>query len=189
MANYEPAYRAVMSAEGGYSNRAVDRGGETYCGISRKYYPHWVGWGIVDQYPLPNKHGIDKDPKLPALVQSFYKSEYWDKFQGDKIRSQTIAEELFDTGVNMGLGAAVKFLQRALNVLNRRGKLYPDLEIDGGMGPTTLSSLNTMQEERLLFKIMNILQGSHYVDIMLDDETQEDNARGWFNRVSIEKIA
>jgi lysozyme family protein len=187
MAKFQPAYTAVMGAEGGYSNRAADRGGETYKGISRKYHPHWPGWAILDQYPLPDKKGADGNTTLQSMVRDFYKVEYWDKFQGDKFRSQTVAEEILDTAVNMGIGSAMKFLQRGLNVLNRRGKLYSDLEIDGGMGPATLSAVNTLTEDTLLFKVLNVLQGEHYVEIMLNDETQEDNARGWFSRVHIEK--
>ena len=189
MAYFTQAYDRVMTVEGGYSNRAADRGGETYKGISRKYHPTWAGWAILDQYPLPDKKGADSNITLQGMVKDFYKVEYWDKFRGDEIRSQMVGEELFDTAVNMGLGTAIKFLQRALNVLNRREKLYQDLTIDGGMGTRTLAAMLTLKEDVLLTKVMNVLQGEHYVEIMLNDETQEDNARGWFSRVNITKAA
>ncbi len=40
--------------------------------------------------------------------------------------STLLADELCDTGVNMGPSVASKFFQRWLTAMNMRGKLYPD---------------------------------------------------------------
>ena len=97
---------------------------------------------------------------------------------------------MFDTGVNMGIKRAVKFLQRALNYLNRNGKMFPDMVDDGVLGPGTLNYLNiylSKDKPELLFKIMNVLQAQHYLNYMSKSPTQEKYCRGWFNRVTISK--
>ena len=52
-----------------------------------------------------------------------------------------IAELLFDSGVNMGCGTAIKFLQRSLNVLNLEQSTYQNIDVDGNIGAITLSCL------------------------------------------------
>ena len=179
-----------MKIEGGYSNLSTDRGGETYKGVSRKYHPTWEGWKILDQVKIKNDTELAKNVVLQNQVKSFYKTTFWDKLKGDLIPSQLLAEELFDTGVNMGTTPAVKFLQEALNVLNRNKALYPDTTVDGVMGASTLSYLTLLlakDKEDLVYKVMNILQGKYYLDIMKTDSSQEANARGWLTRVQFTK--
>lgn len=192
MANFTKAYQVTMGHEGGYAKDADDLGGETYRGISRKFNPGWVGWAKVDkarrQAGFPRS--LDRNTSLQGDVAAFYKQHYWDKFQGDAIPNQAIADELFDTGVNMGIARAVEFLQRALNVLNRNQRLYKDLVADGLFGPKTLAAVRAYlrkDKPELLLKIMNVLQGMHYVDFMTKSPIQEKYARGWFKRVDIEK--
>jgi lysozyme family protein len=179
-----------MGHEGGYVKDVDDVGGETFRGISRKFNPSWLGWRKIDKAKrkrgFPGK--LNRDAALQADVGVFYKQHYWDKFQGDAIRDQGIANELFDTGVNMGVTRAVSFLQRALSVLNRNGKLYKDLVADGVFGPKTLSALNAyLRKDRseLLLKILNVLQGIHYIEFMSKSPVQEKYARGWFKRVDL----
>jgi len=192
MANFRKAYDLTMGHEGGYAKDADDLGGETYRGIARKFNPGWAGWAKIDKakrvrgFPA----SLDRDAQLQADVAAFYKQHYWDKFQGDAMPDQDIAEELFDTGVNMGVARAVEFLQRALSLLNRNEKLYADLVPDGLFGPKTLSAVRTYlkkDDPALLLKILNVLQGMHYIDFMTKSPIQEKYARGWFKRVEIAK--
>ena len=57
----------------------------------------------------------ERTPKAyrPNQKKDFYKSNYWDPIQLDLITSQRVAEEIFDTAVNMGVGTAVKFAYEA----------------------------------------------------------------------------
>ena len=190
MADFKEAFKRTMAHEGGYVNDAVDAGGETYMGISRKFNPGWVGWKKIDKakksrkFPknLATVHGLKAD------VAAFYKQHYWDKFQGDAIPEKHIAFELFDTAVNLGVNRAVGFLQRGLNVLNRNGKLYKDLVVDGVFGRRSLAALRAyLKKDKpdYLLKIMNVLQGMHYIHYMTRSPIQEKYARGWFKRVEI----
>jgi lysozyme family protein len=192
MANFDNAYNITLGHEGGYVNNPVDKGKETYKGISRKYHPNWPGWVIIDAAKsMPTfPKALYTNPVLDKLTKDFYKDTFWDTFQGDLIPSQVIANELFDTGVNMGQDDAVRFLQRSLNALNRRGKLYPNISVDGKFGNNTLKSLKdclSLGDELLLYKMINTLQGVHYIERTEEDESQEDFTRGWFNRVEFIK--
>jgi len=123
------------------------------------------------------------------LVADFYRRTFWDPLQGDALPEQSLAAELFDTAVNMGLTRATEFLQRALNVLNRNGKLYADLVVDGDLGPRTLAAVRAYlktDKVELLLKILNVLQGARYIQLMDQSPGQEAFARGWFRRVEIE---
>jgi lysozyme family protein len=126
MANFDIAYKKTSGNEGGYANVSGDNGGETYCGISRKFWPNWAGWKIVDANK-PLKHNqIIKNPTLESLVKGFYKKEFWDKIEGDKIDNQDVADTLYDFGVNAGTGVSIKQIQKVLG-LPVTGKITEDL--------------------------------------------------------------
>ena len=80
-------------------------------------------------------------------------------------------------------------LQTVLNLLNRNGKFYPDIKIDGKVGPQTLSTLRLCLQknsEKLLFNVLNILQGAFYTELMLNNPVYEKYI-GWFSRIEILK--
>jgi lysozyme family protein len=192
MAMFNEAYEITLQHEGFYSNDVDDVGGETYKGISRKYHPSWPGWEIIDgAKSIPTfPDCIKYDSELNSMIMLFYKANYWDRFWGDQIISQAIANELFDTAVNMGVSRAVKFLQRGLNLLNRNQLNYPDIVEDGKFGRATMNALNSysyMDDESHLLKILNILQGMHYIEYAKKSATQERYMRGWLSRVTISK--
>ena len=191
MADFQTAFQWTMAHEGGYARDKTDAGGETYKGISRRFNPGWPGWVRIDRAKKARgfPKSLETDAELQAAVVAFYKQHYWDKFQGDAIPNQGIADELFDTGVNLGVLRAVEFLQRALNALNRNQALYSDLAADGAFGPRSLAAMRAYLKKdkpELLLKVMNVLQGMHYINYMTQTPAQEKFARGWFNRVEIE---
>lgn len=189
---FNKAFESTMGHEGGYVSDPDDAGGETYRGVSRRYHPHWPGWYVIDY--LKKQSGFPDNltghANLQEEVRCFYKREFWDCFRGDKLASITpsLALEMFDTAVNMGAGRAVMFLQEALNSLNRDQSLFPDLVVDGGFGSKSMSALTEYgkhDKPELLLKVMNVLQGHHYLEYMGKDHSQEKYARGWFNRVTL----
>jgi len=192
MASFNEAFDLVMGYEGGYDNDPYDVGGETYKGIARNYYPDWEGWKIIDEARKSSAfpHNLQDISELDEKVRMFYKILYWNIFWGDLIPNQAIANELFDCGVNLGTHRAIKYLQIALNILNRNGVLYDDIVEDGIYGPATHNVLNTylsIDDPVFIVKIINILQGMHYIEYMKKSPTQERFARGWLKRVSIVK--
>lgn len=192
MANFVEAYNITLGHEGGYANDPDDVGGETYKGISRAYNPGWSGWNIIDK--LKTEPGFPQtayeDGSLDLSVKQFYKSNYWDVNLLDRVTDQFIANEMFDTGVNMGVTRAARFLQESLNLLNKNGSIYDDIVEDGKVGRNTLRALSaclTYRGNTYLYKLMNILQGEHYISYMTQSPTQEKYAFGWLNRVDFIK--
>lgn len=152
-----------MHIEGGYG--IVD-GHETYMGIDRTKHPAWPGWRIIDEC-VAHGEPLSIAPGLADLVRAFYHAQFWIPLRCDRIdaASEAVAEELFEASVNCGPGNGVKFLQRALNALNSRGKLYPDLHVDGAMGAKTLAATLTCIKKRpprILVKCQNGEQYIHY---------------------------
>jgi len=161
--SFERAFATTMVIEAGH---AIVDGHETYMGIDRVRHPEWAGWQVIDETRL---HGepLSIAPGLPDLVRNFYRTEFWNKLrcpQLDQI-SEPVAEELFEAGVNCGPGNGIRFLQRGLNALNNRGRLYPDLYVDGAIGPKTINAVSAclkIRPPRILVKCQNGEQYSYY---------------------------
>jgi len=189
MASFELAYgRTVLTNEGGYSCRKNDPGGETYRGISRRHHPRWTGWPLVDDrreepdFPF-NLEGFGF---LRDMVKLFYLDGFWYSIAGDDIAGQGIAEEVFDAAVNTGVRTAVRSLQEALNFLNGDGASGEDLVEDGRIGPKTLRALDERMkagDDKYVLKILLLLRGNRYLELMRKSRTQEVFARGWLKRI------
>jgi lysozyme family protein len=125
-------------------------------------------------------------------AKAIYKQLYWLRPHFDQVadRYPRIAEELFDTGVNMGPKRAGEFLQVALNVLNRQHSDYPDIGVDGDLGPEAVAALDGFKAKRgaageaVLLTAVDCLQGAKYIAIALADPSQETFVYGWLaNRI------
>lgn len=173
MADFIKAYNHTAKIEGGYVNDPDDPGGETYKGITKRDYPHWKGW----QYIVNGK--VQNPAEVERLCMEFYKKEFWDSFNGDLIKWQHIAEEIFDTGVNMGRGIAEGFVQMALNLTNL--DKTKDLEIDGEVGPKTIAVLNAHPNPEYVFKLLNVLQGARYAELAQKNSKLRKFLKGWLN--------
>ena len=179
--------------EGGYANDSDDTGGETYRGVARKKNPDWQGWEVVDKYKgIPDfPENMEGSQSLDLLVARFYEERYWAPVWGEAMPHQGIADELFDTAVNMGVRMAVRFLQMSLNIWNNNQKLWPNIIEDGQMGKTTLEAVYAYLEKRVharyLLLSMNCEQMVHYHRIAAKNEKQEKFMLGWASRVHIQK--
>lgn len=131
MADFNNIIPAILENEGGYVHDASDGGGETYCGISRKNWPKWMGWNIIDQHRHLKTGDIINDAALAALVRSFYKINFWDKIRGDEIKDDGVAQTIFDFAVNAGISQAIFLVQQTLGIAQR-----------GAMDDFTLQTLN-----------------------------------------------
>ncbi|WP_119396538.1 glycoside hydrolase family 108 protein [Salinibius halmophilus] len=168
----------IIAVEGGYTNDPSDSGGETNFGILADEAREWGYSGAMKSMPR-------------SLAVKIYSAKYWDAVGGDTLiaHSERVTEEVVDTAVNMGKGCAVKYLQRALNVLNRRGDMYDDIEVDGAIGPATFKALEgylAKRDEETLVKALNCLQGAHYIELAERREKDEHFVYGWLkNRVRL----
>lgn len=177
--NIDVLIEDLIDREGGYVNHSADRGGPTR-------------WGIT--HAVARRQGYMDDIRhLPQSdAAAIYKKLYWVAPGFEKVAdlAPRLAEELFDTGVNMGTGTATGFLQRALNALNRNGGDYSDLTVDRRVGPATLAALTAFfckrgaSGETVLLKAVEALQGAHYVRLAETRPSQEAFLYGWLaNRI------
>ncbi len=132
---------------------------------------------------------LKNNDQLNKLVEEFYQTEFWNKLQGDLLSSQLIADELFESSINIGVFSASEILQRTINLLNRNISLYPDIAVDGIIGKQTIEALKkclATNGEKLIYNLLNFYQAKRYIEIMERDHTQEIFI-GWFSRIDIIK--
>lgn len=183
MANIQVSYDQIIHArEGLYSNDAGDSGGETVLGLTRKYDADWAGWPIVDAYKkLLGFPGNLKGANLDNMAMLYYEKKYWMPMKLESVANQSIATELFESGINIGINLEGTYLQRTLNVLNRNGKDYPDLSVDGIIGSKTLTALSIADPENVLIGL-NVLQGARYFQLCEQYPKNEKFMNGWLKR-------
>jgi lysozyme family protein len=164
MADFNQAFQKVLRDEGGFKLTDIpgDRGGMTYAGIARNANPEWAGWNLVDHKEFGEI--------LTEMVRKFYKSGYWDRIRGDDIANQSVAENVFNFGVNTGVGVAAKLAQLIVGVAP-----------DGIIGQKTVEKLNTVDPEAFK-KAYALAKIARYADICNRNKTQSKFLLGWLNR-------
>ena len=172
--NVDALIAQVIAREGDYSDHPADRRGATRLGITEAVARADGYAGAMRRLPL-------------ARAEAIYRRLYWSAPGWDRVAAHAprLAEELFDTGVNMGPGVAASFLQRALNALNRGGGDYPDLAVDGRIGLATLAALGAFLQHRgragetVLLKAVEALQGERYLTLAERRPANEAFLYGW----------
>lgn len=165
---------ALIAREGEYSDHPSDRGGPTRFGITEQVARAWGYAGHMRDLPR-------------ETAEAIYLERYWTGpgFNQVAARTDAIAEEMLDTGVNMGPMVASKFLQRALNVLNRGASAYPDVAVDGVIGRMTLYALDRFIAARgpeglkVLLRMLNAQQSVRYIELAEARPSQEEFEYGW----------
>lgn len=184
MAEFEKAYEKTSKNEGGYANHLKDKGGETFHGIARKHWPKWTGWVLIDaerpkfpkeiHSPKNWKH-VDKIlneiPRLKELIRSFYKSNFWDDIEGDRINSQEVANILYDWAVNSGEGSPAKNVQRVIGA-----------KVDGDIGPATTAKINAYQDQISLVSRLRDERVRVVKEIVQRDPSQNVFLSNWIER-------
>lgn len=173
----------LLAREGGekYTNHPSDRGGPTKWGVTAATLGQYRGLGRA---ATP----AEVQALTRAEAAALYESEYWVKpgYASIEPLSERIAEELLDTGVNMGTGIPGKWLQRSLNALNRRGRDYGELPLTGNIGPMTREALKGLIRARgqagaedAVLKLLNGLQAVRYLELAEKRQPNEDFMFGW----------
>ena len=156
MANFNDAIVKTLAREGGakFTDVPNDKGGATKYGISQTAYPN------VDIRNLTEQQARD-----------IYKRDYWDRVRGDDLTSQMIAENLFDTAVNMGVRTASRLTQIMLNIQ----------PADGIIGSGSLGVINQQNEKEFMVQFTLVKIG-YYANLCNKDRTQSKFLLGWINR-------
>ena len=93
----------------------------------------------------------EEQSRLSDAVRDWYRTEWWDRL-GLGSLPQALANEIFEQAVNLGKGGAGRLLQRVINAFNwdkaHKRPLFPDLVVDGAIGPRTLDGLALLLRSR-----------------------------------------
>lgn len=147
---FDQCFDKLISHEGGYVNDPRDPGGETKFGISKRAYPQ-----------------VDIKNLTLDAAKAIYKRDYWDRAQCDKLPPQ-LAYLLFDAAVNSGIGQAIRFLQRAVNLAD-----------DGVIGPMTLAAVGRVDAEAISARFLG-----QRLEFMTKLTTWDAFGKGWARRIA-----
>lgn len=151
----------ILLVEGGYVNHPNDPGGETNYGITKNVATANGYYGPMNQMP--------KD-----FAWSVYYDQYLGKPGYDKLlaHSPAVVEELVDTAVNTGVSRSSTWFQKSLNSLNRGGRDYPAIAVDGKVGKQAIAAYAALERKRgrvaaceMVIKLMDAQQASHYMSL------------------------
>lgn len=168
MADFTLSIKKTLPLEGGTSDNKNDNGLITKYGISLRFL----------RTIKPNATADDIINLTVEDAENLYKEHFWKPIMGDRIKSQALADSIFDMAVNMGVKTSVRLLQRSLLGLGYR------ISVDGIMGLETLSSVNSASEKELLDKVMKVRIG-YYARIAELDPSQKIFLKGWTRRARL----
>lgn len=151
----------LLESEGGYSDRADDRGGPTNMGITIPTLSNWRG------HPCA---AADIKALTTAEALAIYHTNYWHAMRCDEL-PHGVDMVVMDAGVMSGQGRAIRFLQEAVGVTQ-----------DGILGNVTLGAVATKSPAYIVMKI-SIARSNFYQSL-----NQPANERGWLARVDRTKI-
>lgn len=160
---------AIFAVEGGFTLDKSDKG-------------NWTS-GVVGQGELKGtNHGISAmaypDLDIAKLTQeeatNLYIRDYISKpGYGDIITlSPAVGQKLVDAGVNVGPGRSSRWFQAGLNSLSRGGADFPQINVDGKVGPGTANTYSALQKKRgkvlaceLTIKLLDAQQAVYYMSL------------------------
>jgi lysozyme family protein len=168
MADFKPAFLFTLQHED--STRSgkvtVDAGGRTRFGIAEKFHPDLP----EEFFTGPAEHAL-------AEAEKIEEREYWEALRLAEVENQTVANKIFDMGVNMGVRQAAVYAQRAVNSQRQQ------LTEDGNIGPKTLAAMNAM-DPQTLHGLLCQFSACHYRHIATNNPAQAVNLAGWLKRAS-----
>ncbi len=166
---------SVFAVEGGHVDNPLDPGGETHHGVTEK---------------VAREAGY-KGPMITLTKEQafdIYDRKYITEpgFRGLVDIDAHVAEEIIDTGVNVGTHRPSCWFQETLNHLNNRGSDYPDVTVDCKVGPATVRAFEALRKRRgsalaceLVVKLMDAKQAGHYMSLAKGNSQFEAFMVGW----------
>lgn len=168
MAKIEILAPFILSWEGGFSDHPADRGGATNKGVTiatwRKQGYDKNGDGKIDVKDL--KLITEKD-----AINVVMKPHYWNRWKGDDIRCQSLANILVDWVWGSGAHGIIE-VQKMLGV-----------KADGIVGAKTLEALNA-KDTKLFFAEVKKRRIAFLQGIVRSMPSQKIFLKGWMNRLN-----
>lgn len=167
MAKIEPLAKFILSFEGGFVNDPKDKGGATNKGVT---IATWKAQG----YDKDGDGDIDvKDLKLisDADAIAIMRRCYWNRWHGNEIKDQSLANTLVDWLWGSGK-YAITIPQTMLG-----------LKADGIVGPKTIEALNSVYAPHFFDRIR--MRRLSFIDsIIKKTPSQKRFQAGWYRRIN-----
>ena len=166
MAKATILFQNIKEWEGGWSDHKNDKGGKTNMGITLKTWKTCGydkdGDGIIDERDLKLINEQD--------VFNVFKKHYWDRYRGDDIKNQSIANNVVDWLWMSGNHAIIN-VQKLLSI-----------KADGVVGPITINTINQANQRELFAQIKRIRK-EFFEKVCRDNPTQNVFLKGWLRRL------
>jgi lysozyme family protein len=189
MADFYAAIDKILDVEGGYQDHPNDKGNYNAYDSFGNYVPYddrpgttlnaGTNRGISAALYSRLKGREVTAEEIKAITKAeaitIYKKYFWDTIKGDEIKSQRLAELIFDAKVNQY--AAIRYLQAVLN------KLGNSLAVDGKVGPLTLAAINKANVAQLYNNFLKA-RADLYRRIVEKNPSQSVFLKGWLKRLS-----
>ena len=161
MAKAELLMPFILKWEGGFSDHPVDRGGATNMGVTLTTFQTFYG---------ADRTADDLRAMTEAQWLHIFKTGYLDRWQADRIVSQSLADILVDWLWASGVYGITR-PQKILGV-----------EPDGIVGEKTLAALNSQRPEPLFLQI-KAARIAFVEGIVRNNPSQKVFLQGWKNRI------
>lgn len=175
MSCFQLAIGITLEHEGFLSDDPDDRGRATKYGISLAFLEDLQdddGDGFLDGDI--NRDGVVDARDIYELTLDeaigIYRSRFWEPYRFEEIFDQSVANKAFDLCVNMGPRRAGRVFQRAIKYF------FPDIKVDGIVGPRTLWCANECNPGQLL------VEHKHEAARKYRELNNPKFINGWLNR-------
>lgn len=166
MANPEKLIPFILKWEGGFVNDPGDLGGATNKGITI---------GTFGEYRKRKGLSSPTVQELKNLSENewyeIFKTMYWDRWRGDEIKSQSVANILIDWVWASGVHGI------------RRPQTILGVASDGIVGAKTIAALNAAYPDRL-FEAIKADRAKFIDEICKARPKNEKYRKGWMNRIN-----
>ena len=165
----------LLIYEGGLVDDPVDKGGKTNRGITEATLRAAIQQGLV-----PKTVTIESLTYDLESVRKIYEHNYYLRAKCHHM-PHPVAFAHFDASVHHGIGNSSRFIQRTLNVFGAK------LDVDGAIGPLTLTALNSITEKvdlLLIVKVYCDIRKSFCDAIVRNYPEQQKFYKGWINRIN-----
>lgn len=166
----EGAFQKIHGDSGNWTGGAVGKGenvGTAYGLAGAVYYKYFAARGKT-------MREVTLQDTIPV-----YEANYWRPLRLYDVRNQIIANQVFDSAVNMGTGTAARILQRAINYA---GYPLPPIAVDGKIGAGTIKRLNQVDQTMLYVHLIGLTH-NRYVQIVDANSRKMQFLDTWAYRV------
>lgn len=151
----------IKSWEGGYVNKANDKGGPTNKGVTLATFRAVYG---------SNKTIDDLKRLTDQQWEHIFRTKFWDRWKADQIKDINVAFFLVQWVWGSGVWG-IKNPQKVLGV-----------KVDGVVGPETIAAINA-QNGRDLFEALKKEKRAYLNRICVSTPSNRDFLKGWLKRL------